>query len=383
MTSADYYTQSYGHFGIHEEMLKDDVRTQSYQRAIMQNADFFRGKVVLDVGSGTGILCMFAAKAGAAHVYGVECSAIGEQAQKIIDINGFHDTITLLRGKVEEIELPCKVDIIISEWMGYCLFYESMLDTVLFARDKWLKPGGAIFPSTASLHIVGIEDSEYRREKIDFWDNVYGFNYAPIKELALLEPLVDVAEPDSVITDDCLLYTVNLATCKVDDLAFQVPYYLKVKRDDTLHAVVTWFDVTFAMCPHPLRFSTAPWAHYTHWKHTVFYLPTPLAVSHGSALSGYFRLRPNLKNHRDLDIDIQYHYAESEAVFPEAGGHVDGQANGHTETHGEEGEDSAMHTDAAEHEHAAAAGAAPAVAPAWAGANAEATCNQIVRYRLR
>ena len=49
--------------------------------------------------------------------------------------------ITLVKGKVEEVELPEgieKVDIIISEWMGYCLFYESMLNTVIFARDKWL-----------------------------------------------------------------------------------------------------------------------------------------------------------------------------------------------------------------------------------------------------
>ena len=49
--------------------------------------------------------------------------------------------VTLVKGKVEEVELPDgveKVDIIISEWMGYCLFYESMLNTVIYARDKWL-----------------------------------------------------------------------------------------------------------------------------------------------------------------------------------------------------------------------------------------------------
>ena len=50
--------------------------------------------------------------------------------------------ITLIQGKVEEVELPVsKVDVIVSEWMGYCLFYESMLDTVIFARDKWLVRG--------------------------------------------------------------------------------------------------------------------------------------------------------------------------------------------------------------------------------------------------
>ncbi len=72
--------------------------------------------------------------------------------------------ITLVRGKVEEIELPydiTKVDIIISEWMGYCLFYESMLKTVLFARDKWLVPGGLMFPDKASLHILAIEGNIY------------------------------------------------------------------------------------------------------------------------------------------------------------------------------------------------------------------------------
>ncbi len=91
--------------------------------------------MVLDVGCGTGILSMFAAKAGAAHVYGVDMSGIVENAKTIVSTNGLADKITIIRGKVEDISLPVeKVDIIISEWMGYCLFYESMLDTVLYAR---------------------------------------------------------------------------------------------------------------------------------------------------------------------------------------------------------------------------------------------------------
>ena len=78
--------------------------------------------------------------------------------------------ITLIKGKVEEIELPAeypKVDIIISEWMGYCLFYESMLDTVLYARDKWLKPDGLLFPDRATLYITAIEDRQYKDDKIN------------------------------------------------------------------------------------------------------------------------------------------------------------------------------------------------------------------------
>ena len=70
-TSSDYYFDSYSHFGIHEEMIKDTVRTDSYRRAIQSPLCPLKGKVVLDVGCGTGILSLFAAKAGAKKVYGV------------------------------------------------------------------------------------------------------------------------------------------------------------------------------------------------------------------------------------------------------------------------------------------------------------------------
>lgn len=76
--------------------------------------------------------------------------------------------ITLVKGKLEEADLPIKeFDIIISEWMGYFLLYESMLDTVLLARDKYLKPGGLIFPDVATLYLAAIEDSDYKEEKIN------------------------------------------------------------------------------------------------------------------------------------------------------------------------------------------------------------------------
>ena len=76
--------------------------------------------------------------------------------------------ITLVKGKLEEAELPLKeYDIIISEWMGYFLLYESMLDTVLLARDKYLKPDGLIFPDNASMYLAAIEDQEYKEEKIN------------------------------------------------------------------------------------------------------------------------------------------------------------------------------------------------------------------------
>ncbi|CAJ0926376.1 16249_t:CDS:2 [Entrophospora sp. SA101] len=102
---------------------------------------------------------------------------------------------------MEEVKLPVdQVDIIISEWMGYFLLYESMLDTVIVARDKYLKPGGMIFPDKATLFLSAIEDGEYKEEKIGFWDNVYGFDFSSIKSVALREPLVDVVDYKAIVT---------------------------------------------------------------------------------------------------------------------------------------------------------------------------------------
>ena len=198
-TSKDYYFDSYSHHGIHEEMLKDEVRTRTYQTAILNNKHLFENKIILDVGCGTGILSMFAVQAGAKHVYAVDCSSIIEQAKKIVSDNGMSNKITLIQGKVEEITLPdniTHVDIIVSEWMGYFLLYESMLNTVLYARDKWLNPTeGIVFPDKAVMYLCAVEDEQMKYERIDFWDNVYGFDMSALKEVALKEPVVDIVDP--------------------------------------------------------------------------------------------------------------------------------------------------------------------------------------------
>ena len=143
----DYYFGSYSSYYIHEEMLKDTIRTNAYRRAIEENPQCFKGKVVLDIGCGTGILSIFAARAGAKHVYAIDNAEIALYAREIVNRNNLSSQITVIKGKMEEITLPVKqVDIIISEWMGYFLLYESMLDSVLWARDKYLIKGGLMFP---------------------------------------------------------------------------------------------------------------------------------------------------------------------------------------------------------------------------------------------
>jgi len=308
MTSKDYYFDSYAHFGIHEEMLKDEVRTCTYRNSMYNNKHLFKDKVVLDVGCGTGILCMFAAKAGAKKVYGIDMSSIIDHAKTIVKDNKLDDTITLIKGKVEEVDIPEKVDIIISEWMGYCLLYESMLNTVIFARDKWLKPGGLLFPDKAALFMTAIEDHEYKEEKINWWDTVYGFDMSAIRHVALLEPLVDVVESKQVVTDSCRMKEIDLNTCKVEDLNFKCPFTVKSRRNDYVHAFVVFFTVEFSACHKRTGFSTGPEARYTHWKQTVFYLKDSLTIKNNEMISGEFSLNQNKRNKRDLDIELKYQF---------------------------------------------------------------------------
>jgi predicted RNA methylase len=310
-TSADYYFNSYAHFGIHEEMLKDEVRTLSYRRALTEGT-LLKDKIVLDVGCGTGILSMFAAQAGAKMVIGIDCSDIIEQAQEIVKANGFEKVITLIKGKAEDVELPVdKVDIIISEWMGYFLLYESMLDTVLFCRNKWLKPDGIILPDKAELVLCAIEDESYKEDKINWWHDVYGFDMSCIKKIAMVEPLVDVVEPRMVVTNYCTIKKIDIMTVQKENLSFEVPFKLKALRDDRIHALSAHFDIEFSLSETPFGFSTGPDAEYTHWKHTVFYLDKVLTVRKGEILQGTLSCKQNDRNKRDLDITLTYEFKGS------------------------------------------------------------------------
>ena len=207
--------------------------------------------------------------------------------------------MTLIRGKVEEVELPDgieKVDIIISEWMGYCLFYESMLNTVIYARDKWLAPNGFLFPDKASLHILAIEDRDYKDDKINWWSSVYGFDMSCIRDIALSEPLVDTVDPKQIVSNSCVIKEIDISTAKLEDLKFNSPFHLSIKRNDYAHAFVTYFNIDFSACHKKVGFSTAPDQPYTHWKQTVFYFKDFLTVKRGEEIFGVFTCSPNPRN---------------------------------------------------------------------------------------
>ena len=100
--------------------------------------------------------------------------------------NGLGDRVTIIRGKIEEITIPVeKVDIIISEWMGFYLFHESMLDSVILARDKHLADDGLMLPSHAQLYAAPTSLHSWVDQQFSSWQDVYGFNMTPMAQRAV------------------------------------------------------------------------------------------------------------------------------------------------------------------------------------------------------
>ena len=110
----------------------------------------------------------------------------------------------------------------------------------------------------------------------------------------------------AVVTDPTSVLVLDLYKCQTSDLDFSVPFKLKCRRDDFIHALVAWFDIDFTACHKAIRFSTGPHTKYTHWKQTVFYIDGVLTVSQDETVDCALEVRPNGKNRRDLDIKIRY-----------------------------------------------------------------------------
>lgn len=163
--AMDAYVESYGNMGVHSLMLRDKPRCEWYRAEIERECKRLKDAVVLDVGCGTGLLSLFAARAGAKKVFAVESNRrMASLASTLAADNGCGDIVTVISGKIEDVTLPgcVKVDIIVSEWMGFYLLHESMLDSVLFARDHFLKVSGVMIPKHARY-------ANQRRQAVRRW----------------------------------------------------------------------------------------------------------------------------------------------------------------------------------------------------------------------
>ncbi|PCH40423.1 arginine N-methyltransferase 3 [Wolfiporia cocos MD-104 SS10] len=353
-----HYFSSYAYNDIHATMIQDKVRTATYAKFILSSSTLFRDAVVLDVGCGTGILSLFAARAGAKRVLAVDASGVAEKARQIVKDNKLDDIITVIRGKVEDITLPdgiTQVDVIISEWMGYALLYESMLDSVLRARDRFLRPDGVMAPSQSRMMLALCEGSEIFKERISFWSDVYGFELSAMANEVYDDAIVDVVGPETMVSAPYTIKDLNLGSVTPAQLDFAAPFTLTstAERRTKVHAFVLYFDTFFAEDgqpvgpdvdvhvaregdpvlaevwpvggrPNPARrmssgdglkgkskarvtsFSTGPESEPTHWKQTIFLLRDPIHVHEGTVVEGTFICHKNVDNSRELDVEIHY-----------------------------------------------------------------------------
>eukprot|EP01027_Heterolobosea_sp_BB2_P009285 GEZU01013706.1.p2 GENE.GEZU01013706.1~~GEZU01013706.1.p2 ORF type:complete len:140 (-),score=49.81 GEZU01013706.1:215-634(-) len=123
----------------------------------------------------------------------------------------------------------------------------------------------------------------------------------------MLEPLVDTVNPDQINTSIFPILKLDIATVKKEDLDFKSKFTLTATRNDYIHALIGYFDITFTG-HKTIFFSTGPQHKYTHWKQTVFYLDDVLPVRKGDTITGELACKRNDKNPRDLDITIAYDF---------------------------------------------------------------------------
>ncbi|KAK9805341.1 hypothetical protein WJX73_003869 [Symbiochloris irregularis] len=331
---ANYFC-TYGYLYHQKDMLEDHKRTGAYYQAVMQNRRQFEGKVVLDVGTGSGILAIFAAKAGARKVYAVEATSMAAFAAKLIEANQLSDRIKVIQGTMESVQLPEKVDIIISEWMGYFLLRESMLDSVLFARDRFLKPGGAMYPSHARLYLAPIRTQATQQRLHDFqgamqgWsafvhemDSYYGVDMHCLNDAFHQEQRgyylstsawADV-HPSQMQGPPTCFKSYDLHTLTMEELAapLKASFRLDLMDSGSINSFAGFFDVQFrGSQQNPADFdvllSTAPDpTGCTHWGQQTFPLHPTVECTRGDQVVGDITVVRRKDNHRLMEVHIRH-----------------------------------------------------------------------------
>lgn len=222
-------------------------------------------------------------------------------AQNLVEANNLSDKIKVIAGKVEEIDLPEKVNVIISEPMGYMLFNERMLETYLHAK-KWLQPNGKMYPSRGDLHIAPFTDDALYMEqynKANFWYQTcfHGVDLSSMRLAAMKEyfrqPIVDTFDI-RICLSKSTRHVVDFTEAHETDLhTIDIPLEFHILENGTCHGLAFWFDVAFSGCAQVIWLSTGPTEPLTHWYQVRCLLEEPLFVKQGQMLIGRVLLVAN------------------------------------------------------------------------------------------
>ena len=301
------YFDSYAGAEVHRMMLGDRVRTEAYGRAIAEIVK--PGMTVMDVGAGTGILSFFAARAGARKVYAVDRSDILGVTEELVEINGFSSVIECVDGIAEDIELPEKVDVIVSEWMGMFALTEAMFESVIRAQAKHLRPGGTMIPGGIKLCLTPIqEDKLYTESGLGFWtDSLYGFDYTPMinAEIADLDTNSVDGHRASALAKSATLVDIDCQVDPIEKYWFDSHVDFEITKPGRMHGFLGHFEA--ALSPNVLL-STAHDSPMTHWRQSWFPI-REREVEVGDVFSVHFKGR---KDPTGVDLRKPTYFMEGE-----------------------------------------------------------------------
>jgi protein arginine N-methyltransferase 1 len=263
-------------FDFHHSMLADELRTTSFRSAI--EASVNPGDVVVDIGTGTGVLSVFAAKAGASRVYAIEQEPIIAVARKIAESNGVGDIITFVEGSSLEIEIPERADVLITETIGNMAIDEGIISWITDARERFLKPNGIAIPRDITI-VASLVSVPRDYESIQRWARpLLGLDFDPLAHIARnnihwadLSRAEFATRPVTVFSTDFAPDPAPIATVTT----------VEAIKDVSVHGIGVWF-----------RSSLTPDIHITNeapngvpsWEHGFLPLNQPIPVQRGERI---------------------------------------------------------------------------------------------------
>lgn len=283
---------------LHARMLDDLDRVRAYTDALRQVVT--PDSVVLDLGTGTGVLAIAAARAGARRVYAVEAGGIAAVAEEMFRLNGVADRVTLVHGWSTRISLPERADVLVGEIIGNDPFCEGVLEAYADARARLLRPGAAILPQRVRLYAVPVTlPAEHRApavspEHVSRWRESLGIDFSPLGAAATralggrwtyaVRPVEARAWPR--LGRGCRLAEVDLATAQAS--AVCVERELRVESPGRLDAVLLYFELELAPGV-TLTTDPAAAADACSWTNPVWEVPGTPDVKAGDLLGLCYR----------------------------------------------------------------------------------------------
>jgi protein arginine N-methyltransferase 1 len=256
------------------------TRLDQYARAIASRVG--QGSTVVDLGAGSGILSFLACRAGAQRVYAIEAGDALSFAERLAEACGLRDRIDFIRKPSTQVVLPERVDVIVADIHDTFGLQQNGLGALIDARDRFLKPGGSLIPSTIQLLAAPVEAADLYRKTVDVWQQrIHGVDLSPLRAVAAHQPNAARFEPGQLLAPPAELATIDLTG--VDALHVGGTTTGRTTRDGTVHGVCGCFVTTLA---EGIVMGNVPGnSNTTNFAQAFFPLETPVLVHEGDCLS--------------------------------------------------------------------------------------------------